>query len=81
MTHGSCGNVQCDQQLHLSSCAYVGGGAQWLKSDEPIIKIVAKMLEVIVTKLPVTTDKTMLLQRLHQVRLIDMLLLLYLFLL
>jgi len=44
-----------------------GEGSQWLQSDEPIIKIIAKMLEVIVTKLPITADKTMLLQRLHQV--------------
>jgi len=38
-----------------------------LNSDEPIVKIVAKMLEVIVTKPPSTTHKTLLLQRFHQV--------------
>ena len=61
-----------------------GGGSLWLKSDEPIIKIVAKMLEVIVTKLPVTAHKMLLLQRLHQVsvlmRMINVLLLLLAFL-
>jgi len=44
-----------------------GEGSQWLKSDEPIMRIVAKMLEVIVTKLPITEHKTMLLHRLRQV--------------
>ena len=50
--------------------AYVckGGGSQWLNSDEPVVKIVSKILEVIVTKLPNTMHKTVLLQRFHQVR-------------
>ena len=43
------------------------GGSQWLNSDEPIVKIVAKMLKVIVSKPPITTHKTMLLQRFNQV--------------
>ena len=44
-----------------------GGGSWWLSSDEPIVRIVAKLLEVIVTKLPSTAHKTLLLERLHQV--------------
>ena len=43
------------------------GGIQWLSGDEPIVKIIVKMLEVIVTKPPSTAHKTMLLQRFHQV--------------
>jgi len=44
-----------------------GGGSWCLSSDEPIVRIVAKLLEVIVTKLPSTAHKTLLLERLHQV--------------
>jgi len=57
-----------------------GGASQWLKSDEPIIQIVAKMLEVIVIKLPITAHQTVLLRRLHEVSvltwMVDVLLLL-----
>jgi len=52
---------------HWSANLCKGEGSQWLSGDEPIIKIVAKMLEVIVTKPPSATHKTMLLQRFHQV--------------
>jgi len=54
-------------RLTWSACACKDGGIQWLSADEPIVKIVLKMLEVIVTKPPSTTHKTMLLQRFHQV--------------
>jgi len=43
------------------------GGNRWLSGDEPIVKIVAKMFEVIVSKPPSTAHRTMLLQRFHQV--------------
>jgi len=44
-----------------------GGENQWLSSDEPVVKIVAKMLEVIVSKPHGPTHGTVLLQRFHQV--------------
>jgi len=52
-----------------TTSAYIckGRGSRWLNSDEPIVKIVAKMLEVIVTKPPSTIDVTTLLQQFHQV--------------
>jgi len=51
------------------AAAYVckDGRSRWLNGDEPVVKIVAKMLEVTVTKPPSTAHKTMLLQRFHQV--------------
>jgi len=44
-----------------------GTGGQWLNIDGPIVKIVAKLLEVILTKPTSTKQRTDLLQRFYTV--------------